>query len=625
MIFVKPLCDEPVYSICARAAERLGYVSPRAFTEEVFGRTTITAVEHLPSSLNRISDCLTSAFGVTASALVWEHTLLPLYAPFQSASRITEVVQAMGEAGAIQQHLGLIAMNLPQPSRLRYCPQCVADDQEAGLDPYWRRVHQVDFVRVCPEHNVFLKESNVQTGTHRTHRHEFIALANVPIDLESQPLDHSKPSDRYLFLLAKEAVRLLTCSLPSFEPRDLQLHYLQFLREAELATMSGQIRAGKLVDQFQSSLGIPFLRSLGCSIPEESQDNWLLRLVRKPRVSQHPLQHLLLLLFLGKTCSDLLKPLARSHVALNGSWPCLNRTTDHFQELTIKVADLLPSAAAGGNHYKFCCPLCEFTYSRQIHSDAGTYERVIRRGHVWEAKLREMWQDKAISLRQLSRLLGVDPKTAQHHATRLRLPQPRPHQFPKKIRSEPTREKIVRDVQADIDAWNTALIDADGSVKIARQVLPSVYAALYRRDPSLVRSSAPRAKRPSRPCLDWDKRDRELVERVEQAVAYIKAKNKPYCRLTVASIARELKATSNIYKHPDKLPKTIEKIKLHIENREQFAVRRVVSIIDGDEYLKTALPVWMIARTAGLRYDLLHILENDKHIVGKIDKLAVQK
>ncbi len=91
--FPMPYPDELIYSVIARYAVHNGILSPKYLTEELFNSRNLTPTYDLPSHLDRLAGYLPGHYD--ALILISQHTLLPIYQPFQPDTVMRYAVQAL--------------------------------------------------------------------------------------------------------------------------------------------------------------------------------------------------------------------------------------------------------------------------------------------------------------------------------------------------------------------------------------------------------------------------------------------------------------------------------------------------------------------------------------------------
>lgn len=261
----------------------------------------------------------------------------------------------------------------------------------------------------------------------------------------------------------------------------------------------------------------------------------------------------------------------------------------------------------------FSCP-CGFVYSRTgpdaSLEDQFRFSKIKAFGPIWETKLQALWKDESVSLRGIARQLGVDPLTIKRHASRLGFPSPRPRGTSSRLRENqqlrPRTLKIPCETTLEIyrTSWLTALHANPGAgVTKLRSISPGIYTWLYRHDRIWLKVHTPvRARRNKTGYhrVDWAARDTRLAEEVIFAANCIKNLPGRPIHITLSTIGRELGQLALLQQHLDKLPKTAEVLKEHIESREAYAVRRIrwaaLDCIQSNIHLER----WLLIRKAGV-------------------------
>jgi hypothetical protein len=206
---------------------------------------------------------------------------------------------------AIYMRSGLMGSVVQPPEWLRFCPECVQEDKQQFSESYWHRLHQIPGVEICPQHQVRLVDSQVRVQNPTT-RHEFIKAEQGIKLLKSQSYT-LKDSHHNILLIAQNATWLLEEHISPPGLTILLKRYRELLAERDLATYSGRVRVSKLLEEFKRFYPDELLQRLQYEIDTESEHSWLLRLVRSPKGSQHPLRHLLLIQFLDRNAESFFK------------------------------------------------------------------------------------------------------------------------------------------------------------------------------------------------------------------------------------------------------------------------------------------------------------------------------
>jgi hypothetical protein len=607
---------ELMYSGYARYARRVGYPNLKNVMDELFGSQHIIASIPFASHLDYFVAQQPQVNRFTAELLIAEHTLLPFYTPFLPRKRTEQLKMDMRRANGpgIYMRVGLMASTIPSPLHLRYCPECTREDEMLFGEKYWHRNQQIPGVSVCHLHKVWLEHSSVQIHDRKT-RHKFIAAEGAlrPLRSSSAIETSSRLYDTLLFIAAGAAWLL--------QQRELSLG-LEFLHEAykralirsDFATYSGRIRMTDLQEAFTFYYPDDVLSYLYCSLNRQSPDNWLARLVRKPDGSQHPLQHLLLMHFLGSSIEAFFSNPSDSHPFGVGPWPCLNSASDHYHQRQIEQCEIAHSQYVGGRPVgTFFCS-CGFVYSRTgpdtSVEDQYRFSKIKAFGPIWETKLQALWNDESVSLRGIAHQLGVDPITIKRHASRFGLPFPRPRGMcsqlkeNQQLRPHTLKMPCGTTLEEYRTSWLTALhANSEAGVTKLRSIAPGIYTWLYRHDRIWLKEHTPmRAKKNKTGYhrVDWAERDARLAEEVIFAATRLKNLPGRPVHITLSAIGREIGQVALLQQHLVRLPRTAEALKEHLESREVYAVRRIqwaaLDSIQSNIYLER----WLLIRKAGV-------------------------
>lgn len=289
--------DELLASIIARYRVWSGTPGWKTIAADLLGGST--AVMDLPAHLEALVRALPPDCVHTADEFIDVHTLLPYYAPFLPPSREKRVRQMMlsdcGDGIAVT--VGVVASTVARPAALHYCPECVRADAAQFGEPYWHRSHQLPGVLLCERHAVLL-ESGAARVVDPDSRYVYEL---IPASARTQPARKGieMPHSDLLSGIASSSASLLNWRGQPPGLSALRDRYLALLQQKGFVTSNGRVRMTSLIESFVPEVGgTELLELVGCGLAP-SQDNWLARLVRKPRAAQHPLHHLLMLQFLG--------------------------------------------------------------------------------------------------------------------------------------------------------------------------------------------------------------------------------------------------------------------------------------------------------------------------------------
>jgi len=595
--------DELLYGVFARYADIMRFKSLKEVHSQLFGSYNLRSVVDLPTHINTFIDHLPVGHQYTAETIIEKHTLLPYYIAFLSTERIRKMTEYMlGDRGeAVYLLSGISTYSVSKPSYLKYCQICIQEDKLKYGSAYWHRVHQLPGVEVCPQHRVFLENSDIQTSNRQTlHAYHCVPTSNVKSAI---PANLKQKEDRQLIRIAEDSQWLLQNPAKFREMRELHTELRNLLNAKGWLSANGKkVYISELRSEFVWQFTPSLLDRLQCYLDENSCHTWLERLVRKPRVSQHPLHYILLLYFLGESVSSFL---GTKEISVNEDnqnilfAPCLNKASDHFGEMLIKVS-INPRTAEKGRQI-FICPLCSYSY---VKSNMPSGKRVVDFGWAWKEKLRIVASDPTVSLRKIASEMGTDVKTIKKYINNLGLSGNREiaNIAEKRLESDMIEDK--RQKYRDLWSYNCEQYPEDGSTAL-RKRLPAAYAWLYQNDRSWLNEHKPNYKKPlPKPRVDWMERDLCIRNQAEVVIQSLMANKEKPVRITVTTVARQLGLLARIEHNRDKLPLTWEYLQSVSESRKDYARRRIMYIIEKYRREGIVPPLWQIERQAGIRKDM---------------------
>jgi hypothetical protein len=593
---------------------------------ELFGDKAAIATVGLPSNLKTLVSVLPPSSPYTVKRLINSHTLYPFYAPFLDPKQARQLWDDMeGASGpAIYMRSGVMASTVQSLEWLRFCPLCAPQDKEQFGEYYWHRLHQLPGIEACPEHKVRILNSRIRIQNPQT-RHEFVSAERGIQFPKSCSYKLLNSHQDILLKVAQDAAWLLGQQALTLRLDVLAKRYRELLAERDLATYSGRVRVSELLNRFCEYYSPELLEQLQSQIDFESQHNWLFRLVRSPKGSQHPLRHLLLMQFLGHTAESFFKLPQQFKPFGKGPWLCLNRAAGHFREPVITECEVIHSKEHGKPIGTFHCS-CGFIYSRtgpdESEEDALRITKIRTFGSVWENALKTLWDDSSVSLRGIARQLGVDAATVKLHAAVLKLDFPRQGKRP----TNRMDRTLACSSEAELSISETLLERYRQEWLTARQEYPDagrtalkdqfqrVYVWLRRHDREWLETHLPSRMTKSSPPVrvNWENRDIELADAAKQVALHLQHKSGKPTQITVAAIGRELGQLALIQRHLDKLPMTAQVLASLVETREAYALRRIQWVVACYKQEGICPQRWQLVRRAGLRPEIeeLPIVQN---------------
>lgn len=548
--------DELLYSGIARYHLVSGNKTQRQTVEDLFGNRSVCATTDLPSHLLSLADNLNCKY--TTDQIINNHTLFPYYTFFMNKKKIYQVRSLMengSRQGKVHASLGLLASSIKMPSKLRFCTECYKTDSEI-CEPYWHRSHQLPGVIICPLHMSILKVSTVEYSTHH-HKFSF-----VPLEMHSE-LNYTEPVidtdwwDHLSFIAVQSD--LLLQSQSKF--KEWTTFYRSMRLMEKYQTVGNRIRFNRITHDFRNFYTDELLEYLNCDVDTNSSDTWLHKIIRDHEDITHPLRHLLLISFVEKSV-DAFSVSNNSFPFRGGTWPCLNKAADHYNHSVVEQCIVTRCSRTSKPIGTFHCN-CGFVYSRKgpdtCDEDMYRIGRIKAFGPVWYDKLRHLAKTNT-SLRQKAKILGVDPRTVKTQMEHLDMNKAALH----KTRRQGQITRSIRNSERLCSL-----------TKIKRNV-------------------------------DWGQRDEILYDVVVKTVEQMKQLPNPQ-RISLASIVRHADSGNlkhKLMKNLNKLPKTNEFIKRHVDSTETYQIRRLTWAACRLHEVEGRVSGWRLLKLAGLNHPL---------------------
>lgn len=250
-------------------------------------------------------------------------------------------------------------------------------------------------------------------------------------------------------------------------------------------------------------------------------------------------------------------------------------------------------------------------------------------GPIWEARLKELWNDSSLSLSELGRRLGVDPLTVRRHAKRLRLPfshsgrSIKPLNLENQLKGKHTSTSWEKKRRNHRSKWLSVMKEnPKAKLKALRQGFPRVYAWLQQNDYQWLKAHRPKPQRyiRSTSSVDWKKRDAKYAEAVRGAALRLKnAPGRPI-QITKTAIGRAIGSVTLLQKKLHKMPFTAQVLVSVIETHIEFATRRIWWAVN--TYVEEGIlpAVWQLIQRANI-YRLRKIVTIKDAIEAAILKL----
>ena len=553
-----PYPEELLSSVAERYAVRLGCLKTINLSLYLCDRATRSSSQ-LPTSLNTTSLKTEIAWNISGEQIANDLTLYPYYTRYLSSRRrllcLDKILSSNGHG--IQLKVGLTANRIKVPYYLRYCKVCRRLDIDKYGETYWRRSHQLPGVLVCPDHGKWLLNSYVrmQLKGFSHHIDATTATANIGINL-AKALDSSDKGKA--LLIARRSRDVILGPIPAWDGEDVSLAYRKAAIERGFIDGAVQLSLPKLEKGFAAFYGRRLLRIVQCDIPMGKNSSWFRNIFRSSHKTFHPLQHVLVQLFLEsvKTRITDIIPFGL------GPWKCPNPYGDHDEEFLIKD----PLIYVGHKHRKYvasakCKCGFHFTFQQVYKKDSKmpTVSKVMQYGPTWEAEARSL-KNSGLSLLAIAKKLGVHDNNIK--------------------RMLQGKRRVDRVTESDIMQWRKEWLRLlkkvpERSRKYARNKNRALYLRLLRNDRAWLLSEPRRwDHRPKPPrYIDWDGRDNKWSVMLKRATGEL-INAIPLKRATRTAIIKEAGLGLKILSKYDRYPKCKTVLDKFSESKEDYRKRR---------------------------------------------------
>lgn len=608
--FTDPYEDEILYSTIARYHYYYGNTDFKDTLYEIFGSNSVIPTIEFPSKLDYLCRQLKNKV-YSPDYIIQNHTIYPFYSPFLPVERQETIKSKMkfGNGKGIYAQIGITAGSICRKKGLFYCPKCVIEDKNKYGEPYFHRIHQIQGIRVCPEHNCKIKSYPISRNN--ISRIAFIMMKSDKADID---FEYIRDKKEFMFnnIISIGVSYLLENNLAVFNQQSICEKYMILLKNKGFMTYNGTVKQKELHDEFLKFYGREFLGQLNSTVEIDDVYNWLRMISQKPKKVIHPIRHILFINFLTNSIEDFFNmDFNLNNPFGTGPWPCMNPASEHFRENVITDCIITPDYKTRQPVRTFSCS-CGFIYSRKgpdrFENDKYKVGRIKKFGYVWEDKLIELLLKNNYSIRELGRILDCDPKTIIRNCHNLGMDS--------YLKSKMKLKEAVKEAKDDgynqfDEQYKTEILDfikknPEKSRKEVRRVFQKQYAWLYRNDPKWIDANFPERiplelrNKGQENRVDWEKRDKEILGLIKEEYKKILEQDRPV-RITKSILGKRTGMSAVLDINIDKLPMTNAFLKDACESVESFQIRRVKRIFNLLFAEKGAVMKWEVVRKAGLR------------------------
>ncbi|MFN7491246.1 MAG: TniQ family protein, partial [Chryseotalea sp.] len=161
--FPEILPDESLYSLVCRYKKYNFPLNHHHVTQQLFGKTHIAVRPDLTVRLKEFSDRTFHILKLDVSDVIYKLTIWPFYFHFLLPNRkglLLDKLKKETQKNFLQTS-GLLNKYFFGSTLPKYCPVCMADAYKYHGIFFWKKVHQIPSILVCPFHNCFLKTAKV--------------------------------------------------------------------------------------------------------------------------------------------------------------------------------------------------------------------------------------------------------------------------------------------------------------------------------------------------------------------------------------------------------------------------------------------------------------------------------
>jgi DNA-binding transcriptional ArsR family regulator len=280
--FPIPYPNELLYSTVARAGVHDGETSPKQLLDQVFRNRKVIATIDLPSHVEVLAKQYPRALNLGAKKLISNHTLWPIYAPFQPRDRGEKMKRFMlgSSQGAAHLSSGIAASRVKTKVCLYVCPECLNVQKQEYGECFWNRLWQVPLIKACPEHGP-LHATNIELNGE--HRHSYIHVESAIILNALNVATHD-------MIFARQVAQLLGAQEANTSFAQWSFFYKQFA--IGIGFKSGaNIDHSRIHDAIIRFWGSRWLEDAGL-LPATTETSWLKTLFRKHRKSFSFAEHI---------------------------------------------------------------------------------------------------------------------------------------------------------------------------------------------------------------------------------------------------------------------------------------------------------------------------------------------
>lgn len=472
---------------------------------------------------------------------------------------------------------GIMAGRVIPPVWMRYCPECFREDRKENRELYWRRLHQMTGVDVCPKHNVFLENSALNRTSVVLRQGYEVPIPSL-VDTCVHPTDAASSEHQIMHQLATIGQELIDGIWPVLGLEHLRNRYLTLLSRKGFIGPGGNVRLRDLCREFRLKYSDRLLDEAGCGLYGDLRSNWIGRLIHKPSRAQSPIRHLVMLNFLGIGLKEFFTQEEPAEIKREPQCNCPNAICVGFKTPCASHVRKAYTRKSKDFFDFYECGLCKCLFSKHKSAGSAKENLLIRDyGSLWKSKMSEMWKDTKLSLKEIAKVLKLHKRTIKRQAYQCGLPFPRKAKRLVTLRGLVFKADKTRKIERLRNKWlNILKVNPAAGVNAIRNDYPSLYAALYSHDHKwLMDHRPPRHKSRRGTGKTWETRDLMASLKLLRLLAALEQADQLPLRVTKTRLVSAIGARSWLRKLPQRMPILNSLLKNVTENLVAATCRRV--------------------------------------------------
>lgn len=553
--------DEILYSLINRYHMRSGNVSYSDTIKDLYNNRYTKSILDLPNSNKELLDNINLGFQL--DEFIKQTSLVRYYTAFLDKEKIENVINQLSDSGCrgIHSIVGASQRISRYDGYFKICFECYYEEIDEWGEGYFHRIHQVPAVFVCSKHRCALKRSKKPFSFYSNN---FISIDQMEF-VDFKEVKIIGDNINMFISLANDCDFILNNDVDNKDIEWFNEQYKNRLKQLNLCTPKGIVNINEVKSRFVDFYGKDVLSLFNLDTFNEEGTNWIKYIIRNKRYVLNPLKHILFIKFLGIDIREIFSKNIEYKPFGNGPWPCMNKICDNYKKKVINEVEISYNSKKKRPVGKFKCE-CGYTYSRVAvgDSDNDSLGKIIQMGWLWEAKLRTLI-NQDFSLNYIERELKTSQKTIKKYALKLgyqdyvyRRSKVKEH-ISKEEKDKIKRNKKTSKIEEYRKIW-LALIKQNPNMTITqlRESNIKVQDYLYRNDREWLYENYPeRTKHTSGNILvDWDERDREILEMVKNAVDKLYNEGDITHEITLTYIGKIINKESFILTNIGRLPLT---------------------------------------------------------------------